>query len=231
MPVGGIVNTARSLAYLIRLQEVTANNIANANSDAFKADRLTAELSPGSQFPVPVQLTDLQQGAFRETGRTLDVALDGPGFLVTQTPEGERLIRGGSLRLDAAGRLTDAHGDLVLGEDGPIILQGQNLEFHGDGTILVDGAPAGRLRLVTVSDPASLRKEGMGRFVASVPPQRVEEGSLRVRQGAVEESNVDSMLSMVDLVTIQRAYTANIDALKAMDSVLATVTGQVGRVP
>jgi flagellar basal body rod protein FlgG len=223
------VDTARSLAYYLRLQEVTANNLANSQTDAFKADRLTAWLVPGSRTPVPVQHLDLQQGAFRDTSRPLDLALDGPGFFVVGTDVGERLTRGGSLQLDPAGRLTDAHGNPLLGVDGPIVIQGSEVEVQGDGTILVDGTAAGRLRMVTVNDPATLLKEGFGRFVAGDPLVPAPEGT-RVRQGAVEEPNMDPLVSMVDLVAIQRAYAANLDALKAMDSVLATVTSEVGKV-
>jgi flagellar basal body rod protein FlgG len=229
MPVKGIVDTARSLAYYLRLQEVTANNLANAQTDAFKADRLTAWVLPGGETPVPVQQIDLQQGAFRDTGRPLDVALDGQGFLVVATDAGERLTRGGSLQLDAAGRLTDAQGNPLLGTDGPIAVHGADLALQDDGTVLVDGAAVGRLRMVNVDDPAALLKEGYGRFVAAGPLASAPE-STRLRQGAVEEPNVNPLTSMVDLVTIQRAYAANLDALKAMDSVLATVTTEVGKV-
>ena len=230
MPLKGILDTARSLTYYARRQEVTANNLANANSDAFKADRITARAIPGAEFPVPVQHTDLQQGTFRETARALDLALDGPGFFVVQTDRGERLTRGGSLRLDPAGRLTDSHGDLVMGTEGPILVQGHAVEVQGDGSIVVDGASAGRLRMVDPRDPSTLLKEGFGRYVAKGAWHPVEEGVTRVRQGAVEEANLDPLLSMVDLVAIQRAYSANVDALKAMDGVLGSIVNEVGKV-
>ncbi len=230
MAIGGIVNTARSLAYLQRLQEVTANNIANASSDAFKADLLFAALPPGQDAPVPVRALDLRHGLVRDTGRPLDLALDGDGFLVVQTARGERLTRGGSLHLDPAGRLVDGHGDPLLGVEGPIVIQGDRFEVDADGTVLVDGTPAGRLRLVAVERPADLLKEGEGRFVPPAATRPVEPGQLRVRQGAIEDANVDPLVAMVELVAIQRAYAANLDALRAMDSVLATVASEVGRV-
>jgi flagellar basal body rod protein FlgG len=158
------------------------------------------------------------------------VALDGDGYLVVQTTQGERLTRGGSLQIDPSGRLTDAHGAPVLGDKGPIVAAGGTIEVHGDGTVRVDGAQVGRLRLVQVAG-GQVRKEGAGRYqpLASAAAAPASD-ALRVRQGSVEEPNVDPLIGMVDLVSIQRAYAANLDALKAMDGVLGTVVNQVGRV-
>lgn len=230
MPLQGILNTARSLSYYMRKQEVTANNVANASSDAFKGDRIMARRVGNSTFPVPVQELDLQQGTFRETARPLDLSLAGKGFLVVDTPEGERLTRGGSFRLDSVGYLTDQQGNRVMGVDGPLLLQGGTVEVHGDGSVVVDGANAGRLRVVDAPDPSKLRKEGFGRFLLEGDPEEANLDRTRVRQGAVEEANVDPLLAMVDLVTIQRAFTANMDALRAMDGVLGAISNEVGKV-
>jgi flagellar basal body rod protein FlgG len=230
MPLQGILNTARTLSFYTRKQEVTANNLANASSDAFKADRVLARAVPGSTAPVAVQDIDMRQGAMRETGRSLDVALEGPGFLTVKTPQGPRLTRGGSFRLDAEGRLTDQQGNPVLTANGPVVVQGGAVEIQGDGTIVVDGSNAGKLLIVDLNTPGKLLKEGFGRYTAPGGTHPVDESGTHVRQGAVEDANLDSMLSMVDLVTIQRAFAANIDALKAMDSVLGAVTNEVGKV-
>jgi flagellar basal body rod protein FlgG len=230
MPLQGILNTARTLSFYARRQEVTANNLANASTDGFKADRVLAHRLGGSTSPVPVQETDLRQGTFRETGRSLDMGLEGDGYFVVSTPQGERLTRGGSFRLDPSGRLADSQGDLLLGDGGPVVAQGSQIVVHGDGTVLVDGQAAGRLRVVSPDDPGQMLKEGFGRYAPGGEVHPVDEDATKVRQGAVEEANLDPLLSMVDLVTIQRAYAANVDALKAMDSVLGAVTNEVGKV-
>lgn len=222
----GIYNQAQSMSYLLRLQEVTANNLANASTGGFKLDRVTGQQSANGEFPVPVQVTDLSQGPVRETGRPFDVALVGDGFLVVRTPAGERLTRGGSLRLDAAGMLVDGEGHAVLGLEGPIVAPVGELVIDADGQVKVDGTPVDRLRMQTVADPATLRKEGNGRFIADTPLQPAT--GLALRQGAIEDTNGDMLLGMVDLVTIQRAYAANADALKAMDGVLGTIAGEIG---
>ncbi len=230
MSMRGIVSTARTLAYYRKLQEVATHNVANASTDAFKAGRMTARQLPGADYPVPVEQLDLEQGRLRDTGRPLDISLEGPGFLVVNTPRGERLTRGGSLRLDASGCLMDGRGDPLVGAEGPIRVIGSQVEIRADGTVVVDGAGVGRLRVETVDEPARLLKEGSGRYVPDGTRHPVPENTVAVRQGSVEEANLDPLLSMVELMTIQRSYGSNVEALKALDSVLGNVTNTVGRV-
>lgn len=230
MPPEGIHALARSLGYYTTAQETMANNLANVSSEAFKAFRITARQDADAPFPVPVQELDLSQGALRQTGRPLDVALDGPGFLVVKTTGGERLFRGGGLELDGVGRLTDRHGDPVLDVDGHIIaLPPGDITIRRDGTLLVDDTPAGQLRIV--SAPADqLRKEGQGRYLALAAPRPVEDGLTTVREGMLEEANIDAVRGMMDLLLIQRAYSTNVEAMRTLDGVLGTVVGDVGRV-
>jgi len=232
MGLNAIKSTAQTLGYYTRLQALTANNLSNSDTDGFKADIMSARLVGDATYPVPVTRIDLSQGVLQQTGRPLDVALDGRGFLVLRTPEGERLTRGGSLALDAANQLSDRHGNLMLGENGPIQIPIRygTLDIQADGDVVVDGTRIDRLRRETVDDPSTLLKEGAGRFVARQPTRPVDPSMAALRQGAVEESNQDSLRGVVDLVTIQRAYAANVDSLKALDSVLSTVVNEVGRV-
>ncbi|HEY3934408.1 MAG TPA: flagellar hook-basal body complex protein [Gemmatimonadales bacterium] len=227
MTLPAIVNTARTLSYYNTLQDITANNLANASSDGFKGDVVTAHSLAGQPHPVPVESIDLRQGDLRDTGRPLDVALQGQGFTVIQTPNGERLTRGGSLAINSQGTLVDTHGDPILGTGGPIQITGNRVDIKPDGTIVVDGTVAGKLRLETVADPATLTKEGAGRFVASGPTTDVTD--VGVHQGTLEDSNVNSLLGSVDLIMIQRAYASSVDALKTMDGVLGEIT-QLGSV-
>ncbi len=234
MGLEAIRSTARTLGYYTKLQALTANNLANSDTEGFKADVMSARKIGTTTFPVPVTKTDLSQGTLTPTGRALDLSLDGPGFLVLQTDQGERLTRGGSLALDAANRLSDRHGNLVLGENGPvqIPLRYASFEIQADGQVVVDGTRIDRLRVETVADPGTLLKEGAGKYqvAAGVPTVPVDTTTTMVKQGQVEDSNQDTLKGVVDLVTIQRAYAANIDSLKALDSVLGTVVNEVGRV-
>ena len=223
----GILTAARTLSYYNRRQEITANNLANVSTAGFKADRLVAHRPADLDSPVPVEATDLSQGALRMTGRQLDVALEGQGYLVVDAPGGERLSRGGNLRLDGNGQLVTSEGLSVLGEQGPIFFTGGSIDIGTDGTVKSDGHLVDRLRLVVPGEGATLVKEGAGRFILKGDPAA---GTALIRQGQIEDANIDSIGGMVSLVDIQRAYSASVTALRTMDGVLGSVTTDVARV-
>lgn len=227
MTIPSIFATARSLSYYSRLQEVTANNLANSSSEGFKADRMTAR-SFDQVWPEALMSLDLRQGTVRETSRPLDLALEGAGFLVVNSPDGERLTRGGGLEINQAGYLVNRDGYAVLGREGPIHITGREVVIEADGTVLVDGARADQLRLEDVAAPSQLVKEGHGRFRPLGPLHDATE--VRVTQGALEDANVDSLMGTVDLIQIQRAYAAGVDALRTLDDVMSVITTDVGRV-
>jgi flagellar basal-body rod protein FlgF len=230
MTVPGIITSAHALSYYQRLQEVTANNLANVSTDGFKLDRLTSSTQGEDGYPTPVEKLDLSQGQIHDTGRDLDVALRGPGYFTVQTPHGERLSRGGSFHLDSEGRIVDEQGDPVMGNNGPIVVPptGGKITVRADGSIFIDGTPTDQFKINNVSDPSQLTEEGAGLFSFTGSTTPTTSATTTVQQGSIEQPNSDAVTGMVDLVSIQRAYAANLDAIKAMDGVLDTVTGQVG---
>lgn len=223
----GIQNVARTLINYQRLQSVLAHNLANASTEGYKANFFSLQLPGDSTTPMPVTALDLRQGAVRDTGRMLDVALEGDGFLVVQTAAGERLTRGGPLRLDAAGILVDAQGDQVMGEDGPIVINGATTAIGANGVVEVDGVRVGILRLETVADKTNLTKEAAGRFAAN--GVTVAATDVKLHQAAIEESNFDPVLGTVDMITMAREFEANMSSLRAMDDVLDNVVNDIGR--
>ena len=228
MDLRSMHQTAKTLGYWSRAQDVTANNLANVNTAGFKLDRITAAQSAEGSYPVPVQDTDLAQGRLRETGRELDFALEGEGYLVVKTPAGERLSRGGALRLDADSQLVSSEGFPILGDDGqPIVLPSGTVTVAPEGDVRIDGEAIAHLQLRRPAEGVRLLKEGNGRFIPQGDTEITD--AVRVRQGQVEEPNGDTLAGMVDLITIQRAYTANADAMKAMDRVLGTLTSDIGK--
>ena len=229
MSLGAIQKTARTLVQYERLQAILAHNLSNVSTDGFKADLFRFELIAGAGSPVPSTALDLRQGSLRETGRQLDLALQGQGFFIVQTANGERLTRGGALQLDAAGVLVDSEGDPLMSREDFIVITGTDIEVRTDGTVVVDGAVVGTLRVETVDDPATLRKEGAGRFVATTGTRSVTSAETQVRQGAVEGSNFDVVLGTVELITIAREFQANMTVLRALDGVLDNVANDIAR--
>ena len=225
---------------LQRELDIVANNIANVNTTAFKADgAVFAEYLQGAdraQFTSPEQRIsfvedrlswhDMSQGPMQHTGGPLDVAIDGEGLLVLQSERGERYTRNGALQVNGSGELVTSAGDKVLGENGPIVLQptDRDVVVTADGTIKVregqslnSDSTRGKLRLVTFANLQNLQKDGSSSFAApdGVTPQPV--ANPHVVHGAIEKSNVRPMIEMTRMIEITRTY-AQVAALLQQQS-------------
>ncbi len=227
MSIDPLRTAARALAYWERRQQVTSNNVANTETPGFKGERVFAELLDDG--PAAVSRTDWDQGALRATGRPLDVALEGAGFLVVETPDGELLRRGGSLSLDAAGVLVDGAGNAVLGEDGAVVVpEAGEIVIEQDGTIRADGTEIARLR-VEDAPADSLRRVGGGLWASDartvLEPERV-----MLHHGSLEESNVQALDGLVEMLEVQRNYAAIQKGVTTLDSVMDTAANRIGRV-
>jgi flagellar basal body rod protein FlgG len=231
-PATGLTSAAASLRYWERRSEVVAHNLANASTDGFKAERVFARLlgAAGEGGAAAQTATDLTAGTLRTTDNPLDVALQGDGFLVVRTPGGERFSRGGSLQLDAARRLVDGAGNPVLGERGPITLPaGATVRVAADGAVTVDDKPVDRLRVERAGAGAALAHEGGTLLVPDAGRRAVPADERRVRQGALEESNVNPVSAMVDMIAVQRAYASVQKAVTTLDEVRGTAASDLGR--
>ena len=230
MGPGKLRDAASTLRYWELRQQVATNNLANAETPGFKAERVFARLLGDATVEIGAE-TDLTAGALRPTGNPLDLALTGETrFFVVSTRDGERLSRGGALHLDDKGRLVDAAGNAVLAEDGPVAVpEGTAVTIGHDGTVRADGAVIGRLRVETVDDPQSLVHEPAGLWRADGPRVKVEGDDRGVRQGVIEASNTNTLDSMVELITIQRAYAAVQGGVRTLDGVLDTIANRIGR--
>lgn len=203
-----------------------ANNVANADTAGYRREGFVFSeyvrmLGPQdrslSQANVGGRFFDATPGAFVETGSAYDVAIQGDGYFLIQTPQGERLTRAGSFMLDREGQLTTPDGHLVLGDGASPIAIPQNaasVTIAEDGSIAADGAPVGRLGLVT-ADPTTLMREG-GNLLRSTGELETLENP-RMRQGFLEESNVNPVLEIARLIEVQRAYEMGQNLLKDED--------------
>jgi flagellar basal body rod protein FlgG len=226
----GISAAASALRYYERRQEIVANNLANADTDGFKAERVFARLIEEAH-PAPDTATDLRRGAFKETGNAFDIATDSDGYFLVFTAQGERLSRGGALQLSPEGILTDASGHALLGEKGVIKLGPGQITIDHDGLVAVDGDAVDRLRMETVPPGTDLQHDAGTLFIPGPTRQAMALGSRAVKQGFVEESNVNTISTMVDMISVQRAYANAAKALTTLDGIRATISNDLGKVP
>ncbi len=195
-----------------------ANNIANASTAGYQREgylfsEYVQRLEQGdrslSQTNVAGRFFDATPGSITRTGAPFDIAIEGDGYFLIETPRGERLTRQGSFLMDAEGQLVTLDGNRVLGDGGsPVALPvgATNITIAQDGTIAADGAPVGKLGLVTAPQTV-LAREGDNLFRADEDYQPVEFPKLR--QGFIEESNVNAVIEVSRLIEVQRAYELN----------------------
>lgn len=226
--INGMVRAANALHYWERRQEIVANNLANVDTTGFKAERVFARLVEGERT-VADTATDMRNGSLSQTGSPLDLALGGDGFLVVETPAGERLSRGGSFRLDDAGRVVDAHGNALLSENGPITVPPGAVMVNNAGQVTVDGKAVAMLRVEVPAEGTRLQHAGSNLFTADGALTPVAEERRSVRQGYLESSNVDTVGAMVDMISIQRAYSAVQRAVSTLDGIRQTISNDIGK--
>lgn len=163
---------------------------------------------------------DWTPGPIQVTNNPLNVAIEGQGFFVVQTPRGIRLTRQGQFHLDGQGRLVNSSGFPVIGSNGNVIRvlpSGGPIRISQNGLVLQGNQPLGQLQVVTVADVKALRKEGASLFYV---PENVQVQTLLTPQllpGAIEASNVNLAKEMVDLISSTRHFEANQRVVQSFD--------------
>ncbi|HBS49937.1 MAG TPA: flagellar basal-body rod protein FlgF [Rhodobacteraceae bacterium] len=200
---------------LLREMRIVANNVANAATTGYREGQLvfsemvqdTRHGASVSMARARIQTTSTAQGALTQTAGPLDMAIEGDGFFMVETPDGERLTRAGSFALSTNGDLVTPAGHLVLGPGGaPLFLPPMAATIHvgPDGTLSADGQPMGQIGVFQPTNPAALVREDGVLF-------RADDGAdpiltPRVLQGFLEGSNVNAISQVARMVEIQRAY-------------------------
>jgi len=223
-----LVGLSRQMV-LERQLDVVANNVANVNSNGFKADQQLFEeyLTSGahednfrgadrrvSYVQDRGTYRDFTQGSLERTGNAFDVAVVGAGFLTVQTANGERYTRDGSMHMNNVGQLVTANGDAVLGTGGPIVFQptDHDINISPDGTVtVVEGSShtdsiRGKLRIVSFADPQAAQKEGSNLYTAGNGAAPQQDAKSTIQQGYVEKSNVNAVAEMSHMVEVMRSY-------------------------
>jgi flagellar basal-body rod protein FlgF/flagellar basal-body rod protein FlgG len=225
---------ALSTALLARTQalDTIANNLANQSTTGYKAQRnvfSSVLAASGTSLPSDVNrainnygvlsgnLLDLTQGVLQKTGNDLDLAIQGSGFFVVQTPNGPRYSRNGALQVSSKGQLVTSAGDPVMGEKGAIAMMPGPVSIGSDGTISSNGAVMGKLQLVDFPAGTAIKSEG-GTYYSAPPKTAIAATGSTVQQGTLESSNVNPVAGMVDLINAQRAAEMMEHALSMFNS-------------
>jgi flagellar basal-body rod protein FlgF len=215
-----------SLVQQLRFDTIS-NNLANINTNAFKKDIISFREALSMQNSSTI---DLSPGPLRYTGNELDMALETPGFFKVQTPKGTRYTRDGSFTLNAEKVLVTQNGDPVLGKNGPIVINGNNVTVEPDGTVVAGNEPVDTLDLVDFREPRLLRKEGSSCYAFEGEENGiVVPESINVQNGYIERSNVNPTAEMVKMVESLRVYESAQKAIQCMDEMNDKMVNQVGR--
>lgn len=228
MEEAALVNLSNLMAKF-RAIDVIANNIANASTPGFKRGVAKFEeflkqmpASEGEEKPEILSLVsnvgvvqDLSQGSMNVTGSPYDLAINGSGYFVVQTPQGERYTRNGHFTLDGQGRLVTSGNYIVATDSGPltIVPTDGTVSIAPDGTVSSKIATLGKIRIVDFSNPAKLRKEGAGLYSSDEPPVH---GVGEVQQGAIENSNVEPVTEIAQMIEVMRAYESASGLMKSL---------------
>jgi flagellar basal-body rod protein FlgF len=207
--------------------EVTANNIANANTAGYKKDTVRFQ-----DFLVETSSPRLDQGSLRTTDNPLNIALKGEGFLRVQSNQGLLYTRNGDLTLARDGTITTVEGWPVLGKGGPIRVTGSAMRITEDGQVFdvqqgtgtPQNIPVGTLDLVRFPPNAVLNKTQNGYFVPASPQATpVTADKCTVHQGALEQANfnmVEEMTQMIDTLRTFESYQKIVQSFDQIDSEL-----------
>lgn len=196
--------------------DVVSNNIANASTPGFRAQRVSfaevlgrAEERVAPQVQIDASLPDRSAGTKVATGHPLDLSIEGQGFFALQAPAGVRYTRAGNFQVDSEGTLVSADGLPALDRNGgriTIPADAKNVRVGGEGTIFADGEVAGELMIAGIQ-PTALISEG--RHFTLAPGGVPElEARPKVVSGALEAGNLNVVRSMAELIKISRTYEA-----------------------
>ena len=204
-----------SLSALRHQMDVIANNIANANTTAYRAERVLFEeylADIGSRQTASFVLDrgvlrDTGEGPISPTGSPMDMAISGKGYFVVETDDGLRYTRNGHFKLDGQGTLVNVSGHPVLDVNGESVQLGageHSFNVSADGVVSTKSGRFGRLDIVSFENEQQLSKVGDGLYATDAEPIPAPEA--RILQGMIEGSNVKPIIEMTEMIRLVRRY-------------------------
>jgi len=240
--IKGLYQSASAMIPHVKIQEITANNLANASAPGFKRDMLfTKELSHAQAKNYPKKsdwetpmidqvYSEYEQGMLDKTDNPLDLAIEGNGFFTFEMEDGTTVLsRNGSFTVDPSGYLVNSDGHRLLGDGWPINVGEGTVSIAETGQIEADQSLVGNIRVVDIEDKSSLQKVGDSAFQIPEGINLVSAVNFAIKQGYLESSNVNVIKEMVNMVASFRSFESDAQALKAQDDSLEKLINNVGR--
>lgn len=248
--IQGLYAAAMGMMSIQARQETIANNIANASTIGYRRHQPIAlgfyqhfsnamrrpihysiRSAPGGGVKVVETFTDSAAGALRTTGDPMNMALQGPGFFVINTPQGERFTRAGDFSINLQGNLVTSKGYDILGTNGqPIAVADGLVNVSRAGNVTVDGRPSGQIRIIEFESPERLIRQGDNLYRATdeVLQQSANAADTVIMHKHLELSNVQIATELTQMMLGLRAYEANQRVIQALDTTLSKLIDQVG---
>ncbi len=237
----GSMEALEGAIILERKLDVASHNMANMKTAGYKKQEITFEEYLLKQADDTMRTAkgekvwgDFSQGTIHKSDNPLDFAIEGEGYFVVQTPRGNLYTRAGNFSLNENYQLVTQQGYPVLADGAPVELQdttGKDIWLTQDGYFFVDERQGARLDIVTFQNQQGLKRLGENLFEQtgdSGPAQPADQR--RVAQGYIEESNVNPVKSMINLIDLYRGYEAQQKTLQAVDQINDKAINQTGRV-
>ena len=193
---------------------IVANNIANANTPAYKAEKVVFQEfldrtkdRENLSFVQDIGLArDIREGPMSATNNPLDVAISGEGYFVIETPLGDRYTRHGRFQMDATGQLVNSEGDALKSNGAPLVIPNgtREITIAADGSVSADEFAVGKISVVKFEDEFALKKGANGLYTTDQDPEEITQPQLV--QGMLEDSNVEPILELTRMITVQREY-------------------------
>lgn len=251
--IKGLYSAASGMMLGLVRMDALSNNLANVNTCGFKKDIVVSTAFPdmlmsrlekqengasgsyqqigklGTGACAGLQTSDFSQGNMKRTDNPLDIALANSSYFVVETANGERFTRNGQFKLDGTGLLTDQSGNPVMDINNEQIIVEGDFQVDKQGNISVNGEELSTFKIVSFADQTNaMTKMGNSLWQSNTP--YTEDANPQVLQNYVEDSNVNAISEMIEMIKVTRAYESLQKIVQAQDESLQTVIEKVGTV-
>lgn len=240
--ISGIYSAATSMDNAAQRHELVARNLASINVPGYRRVMLSSQRFEDSMnvagafdawgTATRTVATDFTPGVIHQTGRSLDMAIDGDGFFAIEGPNEELYTRNGSFQINDEGRLVTSEGHPVAADSGTLTVpptsSSMDLVVGRDGNVTIDGIGIGRIKIVRFEDPQRL--ELRGGTLMRAPAEAIPLPSdARIAQGVYEGSNISPVTELVEMIAATRAHEAAQRAMNTISKAIERHTNQATR--